>query len=661
MKTKSTLYLLILCTLFLTSCSTDDNEFTTDEITNPISSDNPDNTDDDDSDGDDNDDTDGNASAEPCGFDLASVPPNSTITINCTLDLDGKVISLPANTEFEFEKGGTLINGSLTFSGGIIDGRLMNSTLEINGNVSLKDPVFKFETSKWDIVEGKITDEIAKNNKDILQNLIDIVKKMQGNTFSINDLDAYFKVDKPLSEAVPQDAAITLPSNFKFEMSNQTHLRMQPNSYKQPTLLSVTNGNSNVIIEGGFLHGERDEHDYSDGGTHEWVHLLRLKACSFVTVKNVTFMDAAGDGIDISGLGHSFAANYNPSHDLLIIGNTFIRNRRNNMSITDGYDIIVEGNEFIDAGIHTSSSKGIAPSFAIDVEAFRGSGPKPYQVAEDIIIRNNTERGSRIGGFTVHTGDRVTIENNTMENCISYSTTIGTIIRNNTITSTSDFNTKNGTAITAGRNDRFEKNHGNKVYGNTINGFSTGIKVSNTELEVYENNINNCKVGLSLEVITNSIITKNNIKSTRNSSDGILSAGQSKYIDKVTISENIIDVKRTPFQLVGINNDAGEENYSLTISNNTFSNGGATLSDTHGFLFSDNNSNNGGVRLVNAQRGEILNNSIELDNAHGIRIDQGCQNIKIKNNNIDINTKFNCIQQNSNDGINIIIDNNTCM
>src|SRR5690606_30808081 len=103
---------------------------------------------------------------------------------------------------------------------------------------------------------------------------------------------------------------------------------------------------------------------------------------------------------------------------------------------------------------------------------------------------------SRVGGFTVHTGDRVTIEGNHMENFVSYSTSIGSIIRNNTFEATTSRNINNGTAIVAGRTDRYERNYGNKVYGNTIIGYSSGIRMTNSDLEVYDNEIINCKTGL---------------------------------------------------------------------------------------------------------------------------------------------------------------------
>ncbi|PKV50985.1 Right handed beta helix region [Aquimarina sp. MAR_2010_214] len=600
-----------------------------------------------------------NVVTTPCSSDiLSNVAADATIIFNCVLDLDGKTITLPSNVKFEFD-GGDIKNGKLVFDGGTIAGELLNSNLEIEGDVKLKKPTFNFFASRWGIAEGKVSDQVAKNNKDIFQNVIYKVKELQGDTFNVDKLDAFFKVDKPLAEATAREAAINIPGDYNLIMTDNTHLRMQPNGNVRPLLLTVTDGNSNVVIKGGILHGERDQHDYNSPGSHEWPTLLSLASCNTVLVDGVTFMDATGDGMSINATSHAHSPNYNPARNLIVTKCKFLRNRRNSLSITDGHHITIEDNEFIDAGIHTASSQGTAPGFAIDVEAARGSGPQPNQVVEDIIIRNNIEKGSRVGGFTVHTGDRVTIEGNQMENLISYSTTIGTIIRNNTITSTTDKTADNGTAITAGRNDRYERNYGNKVYGNTITGFSTGIKTANTDLKVYSNEIIDCKVGISIEILTNSEIYENTIRSSKETSNGIVSAGLSEYINNVTIRNNNIDVKRTSFIFVDINNNSGQENYKLVIRDNISTS--TTLSNTNGVDFIGNTIDQSSIRLVKAKNSNVSSNKISASNSHGIRLDTGCKNIQIASNNISVSGNFNCIEQTTTDGLNISIGNdNTC-
>ena len=591
----------------------------------------------------------------PCQFDLSSAKSGDTVNINCLLDLEGKTVTLPENITFTFN-GGDIINGTINFSGdkNKIDGRLLNADLKLAGKVSLISETFEFKPNRWGIIEGKVDDVVADSNRAIFKSALKLIKEYGGSTFKIDKMDAFFRVDNIPPKTTPTQFAIIIPSDFSLVMTDNTHLRIQPNAHKQPTLLSILDVD-NVNITGGILYGERDEHDYSSGGTHEWETLISIKGGRNIKVSKVKMIDSAGDGIGVSNLGHSFDPVYKPSIDVLIADNTFIRSRRNQISITDGREVIVENNMFIDASIHTDKSKGTAPGFAIDVEAVRGKNPAgPQQIAQDIIIRGNTEKGSRKGSFTVHTGDRVTIEDNTVEKFISYSTSIGTIIRNNRIESPT--NDATGTAIFAGRDDLFEKNYDNKVYGNTIIGYTTGIEATNTKLEVYKNTITNCLSAIRLKNLNNSSVYENKIKSNREKSAGINSHSGSNYINNVKIYDNNIDVTSTGFNFIRQNIRPEESDFSFEVINNTVVNSGATVSKTNGFYFKKNTFNNR-VRLVNAINGEFSENIIssELD---GIRIDTGCNNIKISKNTI--NYTRNCIWHNNSDAVNIEESENDC-
>ncbi len=596
-----------------------------------------------------------------CDFNLLNIKEGETITLNCILDLQGKTITLPKNVTLVYDKG-DIINGTLNFgNSGKIDGELLNASLSIEGDVQLTSTEFKFIPSRWDIVEGEVNDEIASDNKDKLKAIFIFIKKIGGTKFYIDKMDAYFKVDEPSGKPVPTVFAITFPSNFHLIMTENTHLRMQPNAYKQPVLLSVLSVD-NVTIEGGILHGERDEHDYSSGGTHEWPTLISIKASQNIKVTGVTMQDATGDGLAISALGHSWDSHYTQSSNVTVMDNIFLRNRRNQMSITDGFDIVVENNQFIDASIHTDNSQGVAPGFAIDIEPVRGNNPLgPQQIAEKISILNNTERGSRVGGFTVHTGDRVTFEGNTMDNGISYSTATEIIIKNNFFKALSDKAKSNGIAITAGRTDLFDRNFGSKVFGNTITGYSTGIALSNTDLEVFDNKISDCKVGLSIETITKSKVFKNEIISSKDNSDGIVSSAQATYYDQLIVENNSVDVKRFALLIVGINIEDTHRNFLFDIRENLFMKNGATISNTKGFSIDTNTFKNGGIRLVNAEKGSVRNNNINSTTSNGIRIDEGCKDLNItKNNLIIMGRNLECIKVNGTDGVNLTIENNTC-
>ena len=74
---------------------------------------------------------------EECLISDFNIQENSTITVDCLLDLEGQTIEVPNNVTFEFD-GGDVFNGTLNFvSSGKIDGELLSSALTLEGDVQL--------------------------------------------------------------------------------------------------------------------------------------------------------------------------------------------------------------------------------------------------------------------------------------------------------------------------------------------------------------------------------------------------------------------------------------------------------------------------------------------------------------------------------------------
>ncbi|GAA4282095.1 hypothetical protein GCM10022260_25180 [Gaetbulibacter aestuarii] len=565
------------------------------------------------------------------------------------MDLQGQTINVPSGVTIEYQTGGDIINGTLNFSDGdIISGELLNGSLELTGaTAQLKEPTFNFIPNRWDIVEGEVDDMVAYDNKLILNKVLKDIQLMGGTTFKIDKLDAYFQtqpwfVEKSQSQ---QDSAIQVPAGMHLIMTNNTNLRVQPNNGKRVALLAVYKAD-NAIVEGGVLHGDRDTHDYSDGGTHEWGHVLIVKASKNVIIKNMTLMDAGGDGIAVNAYGHASDSNYIYCDNVLITGNKIIRSRRNGLSITDGRNIIVENNEFIDSGTSTSNSSGVAPMWALDIEPYR-SGGTIYEIAEDITIRNNIEKGSAQGGFIIYTGDRITIESNTMENGIHYRQTSGSIIRNNKITGVSDISNNARTAIGA------ENRNGNKdnvISGNTISGFNTGINVGDyNSIEVFDNVINDCGKAIGYQSLLNAKIHDNTITSC---DLGIGSQGLNVTLENSEFYNNIITDCKLGFNLNYTNVE--ELSNTFTIRNNTFeSSSNSEVKYVKGLEFINNNLT-GDIRV-----GETENSSFRSNTIVGqFKITSGCKNLMISDNYIT-----DCFWDNNNDDysiVNIVKQNNSC-
>ncbi len=678
-------YFLILfsfCLLTLVSCGVDQELLLDAVLEQEEDSDNPD-------DGDTSGDTDSeedlptppdipdvnaedslDISTEPCGYDLSSVTSGSTLSIDCTLDLNGASVTLPSNVVLEYN-GGQIINGTISFASGQIDYRLLNYELEVEGNVTLIDPVFFFYPGRWDVQQGQVDYDRALANRINIENTINISKTLGATTFQMGVFDGFFEITKVTSPTnhnfYPSVEAINVPSDFTFVMSEDTHLRVFPNSEKKYSLLAVRDAN-NVNVIGGNLHGDRDQHDYSAGGTQEWGHLLDLHAATNTYVSGVRMEKALGDGLKIHSLNFTFMDTYRPSNNIVVTDCVFVNNRRNNLSITDGYNIVIENSDFLDASNDTAFSEGIAPGFAIDVEAARTRGDDGelifYEIARDIIIRNNTERNSRKGGFTVAIGYDVTIENNYSESGISYSTANGTRIIGNTVKAVTQEDRDSGVGIKAGRSSSDSPTiYDNKVIGNNVIGFDIGIFAGNDDVEVSGNTVEDFDSGIFPVLLTNAVIKNNTLISSRPQSEGVFVF--STEISDVVFEGNNIQVATNPIKFTAVNEDATTDQ-NVVIRGNTMDSPSGKLHFNRtngGVTIENNNLLNHGVEIFSSESLDFVDNQINAVGSFdpGIHIRETNNDIIISDNDITVDNGEECIEiQSSTSRSEVSTTNNQC-
>ena len=572
-------------------------------------------------------------SNQPCDFDISNIDSNSTLKISCLLDLNDKTIQLPSNVKLEFD-GGDIINGTLKFSGGKIDQRLLSSNLTIKGNVQLDDSVFEFDPSRWDIQQGEVSDRVALKNKNTLENLIEQVKEMGADKLKIGEFDAYFEVVSVtlLSNPnfYPWIEAINIPNNFTLEMSDNTHLRVQPNNSPKYSLLAIYNTSNSSII-GGNLHGDRDEHKYYGWSSHEWGHVITLHGANDAKVVNVKMMNGSGDGMKIESDKFTWDPDYTPSRNVQVTGCTFDNNRRNNLSITGGQDLIIENSTFLRAGANSSNSKGTNPRYQIDIEAHRKRENgiiKFYEKVDGVIIRNNIEKDGSRGGFLVSIGDNVTIDGNTTEKGITYNYANGTVIKNNIITAPNN----NGVVGIKGGTGDTETISNNKIYGNTVSGFDTGIMIYSQDHKIYDNNILDCLVGLSGKNILDSEFTNNTITSSRSGSQGIFF--HVTTAQNVEFKENIITTDGNPFSLNLLNRGFANRDYEVKFVGNEFN------SEKEAFMFRSfainmvDNKFNGALEVRDSRNLRFDNNTFDASDVwkHATEWRDNSAEIKLTNN-----------------------------
>ncbi|UKM63950.1 right-handed parallel beta-helix repeat-containing protein [Flavobacteriaceae bacterium GSB9] len=588
----------------------------------------------------------------PCDFDLTTLSAGDTVVIDCVMDLEGATINLPSDVTLLYE-GGEIVNGTLNFSDNTtIDGNLLNMTLTTTGSIPLlKDTVFDFVPERWGIVEGKVSDEDALNNRDIIESMMEKVKDMGVNTFKIDKLDAYFKVDGPLNMGTPELHAINVPSDFNLIMSTNTHLRMQPNGHFRANLLAIYNA-KNVTVSGGFLHGDREEHNYdsgfidsdgSSGDNHEWVNTMAIKGGQNITIDGVTFQDATGDGLHISSKYFYFDSRHIRSKYIYVKNNRFIRARRINLTLVNCEQVFIENNEFIDGGADMPNSKGTAPSCQFNIEPVRhwdNNGELvEYERVNDVYMSNNKGllTGETGGGFYVsHGNGPIIFENNEIDSSVSYTTAEGVIIRNNLVKD----NIKAGNPSNF---DRVDFVFGNEVYGNMVFG---GIIVGGNGVTIRDNDIEG-DIGIYLGAgaknkslgVSNCIIKNNTIRASQR---GIMAINTTK---NTLIEENSIEMlSGSTFALNLYNSWSGEVDANFIVNNNIVT--GSKTNDTgaHTSLIGANsisvtNNKLGCVQITGGEDTTFTGNEIDAEiNKNGLFFNADCPNSSFKFNTIIIYT-----------------------
>jgi len=602
----------------------------------------------------------------PCDYSLDSLTANETLAIECQIDLEGKTVSVPAGVTLSF-KGGEIINGTLNFaSAGKIDGDLLNYKLAVTGAVSLVSETFSMHPSRWELVQGQTTSAIAQQNNDNLEDLMEFTKSLGATTFAIDTFDAYFEISKVTSTNsnqnwYPSVEAINIPSDFHLKMTKNTILRTYPNSRRNAGTLMAVRDVSNVTISGGTLYGERDEHEYIDTGDDGQL-LFMIHGSNNIVVDGVTMTMGSAGGLNINALNFSFQPNYNPSHNITVRNCIFDNNRRMNTSITDGYDILIENNTYLNAGQDTQLSEGGNVGYAINIEAVRARNPDGslllYEHAHDITIRNNVERGSRVGAVVIVIGENITIEDNDFENKVNYAFTSGTKIRNNTFTATAK--SAKIPAINAGGTGETVFN--NEISGNKISGYNVGISVYNRDVKVYDNIIENCGAGMQLKALSDSKIYNNTITSSVKGSRGIMA--HATNVNNVDIYNNEISVPTNSLYFVQLNKDDSSIDNIVNVYDNILTTSGtAIFSNAKGINFLRNESK-GGIQIVNTSDIMLSKNSIDTKNSHGISLLGENYGVNLDDNTINypITGNYECIKIASTTSKNEVsnVANNTC-
>ncbi|MBD1378848.1 right-handed parallel beta-helix repeat-containing protein [Bacillus sp. IB182487] len=105
---------------------------------------------------------------------------------------------------------------------------------------------------------------------------------------------------------IDKNSSVLLESNTHYKFYDCLFFK-ESNNLTGYSIITC-DGIKNVLIEGAAVKGDRETHDYSSGGTHEWGHGIQcINSCYNITIKNCEAYECTGDGfvtiMDFSALG----------------------------------------------------------------------------------------------------------------------------------------------------------------------------------------------------------------------------------------------------------------------------------------------------------------------------------------------------------------------
>lgn len=256
--------------------------------------------------------------------------------IRYDFDLGGASVTIPENCVLKFE-GGKLSNGTIVGYRTMLEGNTIGifaSTIDFAGTWNVP----RVGTEMFITADGDTINKLIALCDDDAFNEIDIAAGEYLVTPIYNASVPFFTHCVKITK-----------SNIKINLRGD--IVIKPNAYQNYSIVQLLNAN-NVRIEGnGRIIGDKDTHDYSQSGTHEWGFGVQIYGCNNINIDGVSISECTGDGIYVS-----------TSENITINGVEIYNCRRQGISITDS----VKNIEVTQFEIHHID--GTSPSAGIDVE-----------------------------------------------------------------------------------------------------------------------------------------------------------------------------------------------------------------------------------------------------------------------------------------------------
>jgi ribosomal protein L18E len=305
----------------------------------------------------------------------------------------------------------------------------------------------------------------------------------------------------------PSHNGIFVPSGISFDLNGST-LIQKANSSQAYSIISIIKEN-NVSVVNGTLIGDRQAHDYSGSGTHEFGFGIDIRGGSNITLSGLDISQMTGDAVLVCGADTYLSQGGSVPKDVTIADSSFSYCRRQGITVAGGEGISITNNVI-------SNIKGTAPQCGIDLEAELDWPVTFSSIAAAAVEFHKNSIGN-------------TLVNNTIDGFVSLTYGTDNVIEGNTI--------KNGGILITDTSEVY----GTTMEGNILN--NSYIKcVAITGTTIAGNTVKNGYINFSYSSGT----VKNNIVSNSGSvikygiqiyADGQISTSTKYY---VTLSENTV-------------------------------------------------------------------------------------------------------------------------
>ena len=316
------------------------------------------------------------------------------------------------------------------------------------------------------------------------------------------------------------ETPLTPLSNQTISLSRNAKLKAKPNPDASYQIINIVE-KENVIIEGGFIEGERYEHIGNTGEAGMGISIV--KNSKNIIIRNTHISKCWADGIYIGGSL--------PCYNINIYNVTCNDNRRQGLSIINVDRLTVRDSSF-------TNTAGKLPECGIDIE------PEHYSTVKNVILDNIVCTGNRSGLEVFGWANKVRnvrVLNSNMSNNKDFGLSLA-FTSEISVRDSMFRGNKNGILMARDNNNVLFS------FCQITDSKNAGVNIE-TVLQTIDDGIG------TKNVVFNSCLFKNNSKNAPNLFDGVVIDNTDKrnIIDRITFNQcDFIDDQDIPTQRFGL-------------------------------------------------------------------------------------------------------------